>query len=109
MKTSNIVKEKAFAKLKEIKSKSEDSGTKAKTYLDMLLKIPFGVYTEEEILTICKKNNKLFLELINNLDINIDKDTINYLTINNNLSIINTILAELRKSILIDEKKKFNV
>ena len=76
MKTSNIVKEKAFAKLKDIKSKSEDSGTKAKTYLDMLLKIPFGVYTEEEILTICKKNNKLFLELINNLDINIDKDTI---------------------------------
>nr|QFG74961.1 MAG: Lon protease (S16) C-terminal proteolytic domain protein [Megaviridae environmental sample] len=106
MKTSNIVKEKAFAKLKEIKSKSEDSGTKAKTYLDMLLKIPFGVYTEEEILLIRKKNNQLFLDLIERLHINIDKESINYLTINKHISIIESILAELRMSILIAEKKK---
>ena len=106
MKTSNIVKEKAFAKLKEIKSKSEDSGTKAKTYLDMLLKIPFGVYTEEEILTIRKKNNKLFLDLINHLHINIDIESINYLT---KLIIICYKTNYITQYLLIVKRKKFNV
>lgn len=44
------VKEKAMIKLKEIKSKSEDSGTKARQYLDGLLKIPFNVKKREPIL-----------------------------------------------------------
>lgn len=105
MKTSNIVKEKAFAKLKEIKSKSEDSGTKAKTYLDMLLKIPFGVYTEEEILTARKKKNGLFIDIVKHLNIEIDADSINYLMINKHLSIIKDKLSDLRTLILINEKK----
>jgi ATP-dependent Lon protease len=37
-------------KLKEIKSKSEDSGSKARQYLDGLLKIPFSIYKREPIL-----------------------------------------------------------
>ena len=37
-------------KLKEIKAKSEDSGTKARQYLDGLLKIPFSIYKREPIL-----------------------------------------------------------
>ena len=68
MKVNDHVKEKAMVKLKEIKAKSEDSGTKARQYLDGLLKIPFGVYKREPILnmmatikvlfTDCLKNNK---------------------------------------------------
>lgn len=74
MKVKDSVKEKAMQKLKEIKSKSEDSGSKARQYLDGLLKIPFGIYKEEYILT--KKSEihdlfKLLVEIIKN--INIDK------------------------------------
>ena len=45
------VKEKAILKLKEIKGKSEDSGSKARMYLEGLLKIPFGIFKKEPILT----------------------------------------------------------
>ena len=47
---SDIVKEKAMMKLKEVKAKNEDSGTKARQYLDGLLKIPFGILKQEPIL-----------------------------------------------------------
>ena len=40
MKADDSVKEKAMLKLKEVKAKSEDSGTKARHYLEGLLKIP---------------------------------------------------------------------
>ena len=60
MKVSDNVKEKAMIKLNEVKSKSEDSGSKARQYLDGLLKIPFGVYKEEEMLKVINEaNNKL--------------------------------------------------
>jgi ATP-dependent Lon protease len=51
LKASDGVKEKAMNKLKEIKSKSEESGSKAKHYLDGLLKIPFNKFISEPILT----------------------------------------------------------
>mgnify|MGYP003975700291 FL=1 len=50
LKVNDHVKEKAMTKLKEIKAKSEDTGSKARQYLDGLLKIPFGIYREEDIL-----------------------------------------------------------
>jgi ATP-dependent Lon protease len=50
MKANDTVKEKAMMKLKEIKAKSEDTGTKARQYLDGLLKIPFSIYKREPIL-----------------------------------------------------------
>jgi len=50
LKASDNVKEKAMMKLKEVKSKSEDSGSKARQYLDGLLKIPFNIYKKEPIL-----------------------------------------------------------
>jgi len=50
MKVPENVKEKAMSKLKEIKGKGDDTGSKAKQYLEGLLKIPFGVYCEEPIL-----------------------------------------------------------
>ena len=59
LKASDSVKEKAMMKLKEVKAKSEDSGSKARQYLDGLLKIPFGIYKREPILNIMEviKNN----------------------------------------------------
>jgi ATP-dependent Lon protease len=46
------VKEKAMTKLKEIKSKTDDSGSKSRQYLEGLLKIPFGVFKREPILDV---------------------------------------------------------
>jgi ATP-dependent Lon protease len=70
MKTTDIVKEKAMVKLKEIKAKSEDSGSKARQYLDGLLKIPFNVYTKEPIMYIMDENRKYMTEIIKNPKIN---------------------------------------
>jgi ATP-dependent Lon protease len=50
LKVPDVVKEKAMVKLKEVKAKSEDTGSKARQYLDGLLKIPFNVYRKEPIL-----------------------------------------------------------
>jgi ATP-dependent Lon protease len=50
LKANDTVKEKAMIKLKEIKSKSEDSGSKARQYLEGLLKVPFNVYKKEPIM-----------------------------------------------------------
>lgn len=60
MNTSDVVKEKAFMKLKEIKTKSEDSGSKARQYLDGLLKIPFGIYKKEPIFEVMNGINERF-------------------------------------------------
>jgi ATP-dependent Lon protease len=68
MKVPENIKEKAMAKLKEIKGKSDDSGAKAKQYLEGLLKIPFGVYREESILKKTKKLNAMFVDTIHNLN-----------------------------------------
>ena len=63
MKVNDSVKEKAMIKLKEIKSKSDDTGSKARQYLEGLLRIPFGQYTKEEIMEyipdIINKYNKV--------------------------------------------------
>ena len=67
LKVEDSVKEKAVQKLKEIKAKSEDSGSKARQYLDGLLKIPFNIYRKEPILNIM---NEIKLKYINMLQIN---------------------------------------
>jgi ATP-dependent Lon protease len=67
MKASSNVKEKALQKLKELKSKSDDAGSKARQYLDGLLKIPFSIYKEEEILKIKYEINSLLNNIINPL------------------------------------------
>ena len=50
LKTTDAIKEKAMVKLREIKSKSDDTTTKARQYLEGLLKIPFGIYSREQIM-----------------------------------------------------------
>jgi len=71
LKVSDKVKEKAMVKLKEIKAKSEDSGSKARQFLDGLLKIPFGVYRKEELLDyidIIKKSYNIMIKYIQERD-----------------------------------------
>ena len=65
LKVNDNVKEKAMIKLKEVKAKSEDSGTKARQYLDGLLKIPFNVYKREPILDMMNTIKTQFKELYN--------------------------------------------
>lgn len=77
LKVNDAVKEKAIMKLKELKSKSDDSGSKARQYLDGLLKIPFQVYRKEPILFVMNETRNLFKELVdkirkNELDITND-------------------------------------
>tara|TARA_B100001057_G_scaffold20748_1_gene19140 strand:- start:18166 stop:21396 length:3231 start_codon:yes stop_codon:yes gene_type:complete len=67
LKASDNIKEKAVLKLKEVKAKSEDSGSKARQYLDGLLKIPFGILKEEEILNTKSEIDKQFNALYSNL------------------------------------------
>ena len=64
LKANDSVKEKAMLKLKEVKAKTEDSGSKARQYLDGLLKIPFGIYKKEKILSSMKNINKQFKNLV---------------------------------------------
>ena len=69
MKTNDSVKEKAIIKLKEIKSKSDDSGSKARQYLEGLLKIPFEIYKKEPILCIMDEIRKKFKEFYKKYEI----------------------------------------
>jgi ATP-dependent Lon protease len=69
LKTPDSVKEKAMMKLKEVKAKSEDSGSKARHYLDALLKIPFSIYKREPILDQMGKIKTQFQDLISNKEL----------------------------------------
>lgn len=69
MNAPDSVKEKAMMKLKEVKNKSEDSGSKARQYLDGLLKIPFGVYKREPILYKMDELRKQFKDFYKKQDI----------------------------------------
>ena len=64
MHAPDLVKDKAIAKLKEIKNKSDDSSGKVKQYLEGLLKIPFDTCREEPILRSTKLINADFKKLV---------------------------------------------
>jgi endopeptidase La len=85
LKVSDVVKEKAMQKLKDVKSKSEDSGSKARQYLEGLLKIPFNIYKKEEILNIMNEIKYNFYNFVKSNNICDIKD--NY----TNLEILNFI------------------
>jgi len=69
LKANDNVKEKAMMKLKEVKAKSEDSGSKARQYLDGLLKIPFSVYKREPVLDNMIEIRNTFNEVVKNKEI----------------------------------------
>jgi endopeptidase La len=77
LKCNNNVKEKAMQKLKELKSKSEDSGSKSRQYLDGLLKIPFGIYKTNQITEIINKINCTFDNLISSVNLLKNSDKLN--------------------------------
>ena len=59
------IKERAFIKLKEFKGRMDDSGSKAKQYLEGLLRIPFETYRREPVLDITEKINEIFSTILN--------------------------------------------
>ena len=128
MKANDNIKEKAMQKLKEIKSKSEDSSGKARQYLDGLLNIPFGVYKEEFVFKIKYSNNIDYKNLISILNQNNVTDLSSYLILDfdkniSNLEIINntknikdyyenfknSLLTQILKNIKNTKKNKKNV
>jgi ATP-dependent Lon protease len=76
LKVSDIIKDKAITKLKEIKGKPDDQSGKAKQYLEGLLKIPFNCYKKEPILRKINIINDHFFNLISVIE--------NYTEDNNN-------------------------
>ena len=91
LKVTDSVKEKAMQKLKEIKAKSEDSGSKARQYLDGLLKIPFNIYRKEPILNVMNDIKLNFNKLLqtNNITNNPIKDNYTSLEIIKTLKSVN--------------------
>jgi len=68
LKVDENIKERAMAKLKEVKTKSDDMGIKAKQYLEGLIKIPFGIYKEEPILRQMKEMNTMFSKIMGSFE-----------------------------------------
>lgn len=104
LKADDNVKEKAMVKLKEIKSKSEDSGSKARQYLEGLLRIPFGIYREENVLKIMKDVKRSFNKILKNIKQKNDvleipeKDSYNSLEVQKFISIIKNKYCEILKT-----------
>lgn len=69
LKAPDTVKAKAMAKLKEVKAKSEDTGSKARQYLEGLLRLPFGVYREEGVLSGAKQIRSDWSALVERLEL----------------------------------------
>ena len=103
MKTEDSVKEKAMNKLKEIKSKGDDSCTKARTYLDGLLKIPFGIYKQEPILNETENIRELFKNVVYNLKM---IDDISTFTNGDGINIVKITNIQI-KNICIQIKNKY--
>ena len=98
LKASDNVKEKAMVKLKEVKAKSEDSGSKARQYLDGLLKIPFGIYRNEPMLSIMNNIKSDFT----NISTIIEKESPSYLSSKKNYNCveINKHISNIHKKYL---------
>jgi len=109
------VKEKAMLKLKEVKSKSEDSCSKARQYLDGLLKMPFSIYRKEPILYIMDSIKTDFNAYITKYDNNaISNNKITNIEIvkyiNKVISNHNNILTiEQYKSLLLGDSKQSRI
>ena len=118
MKAPDNVKEKAMIKFKEIKHKDDGNSSKAKQYLEGLVKIPFCIYKCEPILSIMKNINVMFINHIEKTQISeeliIEKKTkytnheiikylntyIEYVHLNVKNNIINSIKEQKNKKLL---------
>jgi ATP-dependent Lon protease len=112
------IKEKAYVKYNELLLKNDESYTKTKTYLDGLLKIPFGIYKKEPILNVMDeiKNDMNFFEEKQRSNLQIYNELSKLLQLNNfeyNEQLLFSYLNSLLKSVLLqfysmlsNEKKK---
>jgi ATP-dependent Lon protease len=105
LKANDSVKEKAMIKLKEVKSKSEDSGSKARQYLDGLLKIPFGVYKREPILNMMDKIKSQFKDIYKKYSIETTFENIPNKEKYTSMEIIKYV-KKIQDEILIDDKNE---
>ena len=71
MKADQKIKDKALMKLKEVKSRSDDQGSKSKQYLEALVKIPFGIFRKEPILCKMDSLNETFKNMSHMIDANV--------------------------------------
>lgn len=107
LKASDAVKEKAMVKLREIKSKSDDTTTKARQYLEGLLKIPFGIYIKENIMEECNKVKDSYTNMCSKNDIEEFINIVSNVSLINNSSSCNTSMLEIKNScIKINESMK---
>ena len=116
----------ATSNTKEIKSKPEDSGGKAKHYLEGLLKIPFGIFKDNKVMAIegkgctkmmlrkCKKfkiKNKGVLVKFpkKKQDLRIDLPTVGYKTFIQCKSVgLKGIVLKSKSNVLLEKKKCIN-
>jgi len=105
LKASDRTKSKAMSKLREVKAKSEDSGAKARQYLEGLLRIPFGQFRTEEILQVCEHNGSTLDAMRSSLqgtpweDVICKKDNYGTCDVNSAMLTINSnVLPALRKA-----------
>ena len=113
LKANDSVKEKAMTKLKEVKAKSDDTGSKARQYLEGVLKIPFGIFKQEPIMSNMKYINKELNEFKNIIHKFLNKDIsnkVNYYNFKDELSenTINTLnekIIEKINQLLINKKR----
>lgn len=97
MNAPNSVKEKAMQKLKEVKSKSEDSCSKAKQYLDGLLKIPFGINRKEPILCLVDEIKQEYNTLRGASGLHTNLEIMNQLTNKQAIDSYKALLVDLPK------------
>ena len=69
MKSSDAIKQKAMVKLKEVRTKNDESGSKARQWLEGLLKIPFGIMKEEPVLKMYDNIYQEYCELVQKSEI----------------------------------------
>ena len=75
MKVPQWVKDKAQSKLREVRSKSDDTGAKARQYLEGLVRIPFGDIREEPCLKLLETAHSHVKEVGKLLNV---KEPLNY-------------------------------
>jgi endopeptidase La len=97
MNAPDTVKEKAMQKLKEVKSKSEDSCSKAKQYLDGLLKIPFGINRKEPILCLINEIKQEYATSHSKTETCTNVEIIKELTSPNSIESYKAVFADLPK------------
>jgi ATP-dependent Lon protease len=95
LKTTDSVKEKAITKLKELNGRPDEFGIKIKQYLEGLVRIPFGIYKKEPVLSVLNELNADFKKL---QDIICDDNIVVSPKKNYTLLEISNILSKLRSS-----------